>query len=87
VPVAGCLLTSEELEARISSLEEEVNEALRNVATARIDAMTALGLAVRLEEEKLAERANEAMRNSASAGIDATTALDMIDRHVNRNRR
>jgi len=64
-----------------------VNEALRNVATARIDAMTALGLAVRLEEEKLAERANEAMRNSASAGIDATTALDMIDRHVNRNRR
>ncbi len=73
----GACATTEEEAMRLEALEAKVNQALQNAAAAKIDATTALTIALDVEEAGLKEKVNHALQNAAAAKIDATTALSV----------
>lgn len=81
--IAGASLLSacastEAQDARLDALEARINQALQNSAAAKIDATTALKIAVDMQDQELEEKINQALKDSTAAKIDATTALHML---------
>lgn len=77
VSMAGACTNSNDMEARLDTLETKVNQALQNSAAAKVDATTALAIATETQSQNLEAKVNQALRDSAAAKIDATTALDV----------
>ena len=77
VALGACATTTEQEAMRMEALEAKINQALQNAAAAKIDATTALNVALGVEEKGLGEKVNHALQNAASAKIDATTALNI----------
>ena len=75
--LGACASTAAE-DARLDALEARINEALRNSAAAKIDATTALKIAVEMQDQELEAKINQALKDSTAAKIDATTALHIL---------